>query len=119
MKRLGKEEVAKKIGVEVRKLEYMVSDKEFPPGVKIGKGIWWLEEVADAWLDLKFGAQKDWVSRARDAIGQRGEEAGRASAVAPIPSAIEQSPSIEPVAQGSMISTALKAAGVPAPVRLA
>src|SRR5690242_17314804 len=59
MGRIGKAEVAKRIGVKTRKLEYMVRDGDFPPGEQPGKSTEWLEEVVDAWLDLTFVAQRE------------------------------------------------------------
>lgn len=116
MGRLGKAEVAKKIGAKVRTLEQMIHDEEFPDGVQLGRSKWWLEEVVDDWLDLTFAPQKDWVSRKRAGIGQRGD-AGCASApgvVSPAPTVAGRAPKT-----GSKKSTALKCAAVPPPVRLA
>lgn len=43
------------------KLEYMVSDGEFSPGLQIGKSRQWLEEVVDAWLYRAVVPQREWM----------------------------------------------------------
>lgn len=108
--------MAKKIGVKIRKLEYMVSEDEFPPGVQIGKSLQWLEEVVDAWLDSAFAAQRAWV-RGAAAMAEQGR-AECAPALAPAtpetPNAAGEAVNPRP----RVITTALSAAGVPAPTRL-
>lgn len=113
---LGKAEVAKKIGVKIRKLEYMVSEGEFPPGVQIGKSLQWLEEVVDAWLDRAFAPQREWML-ARPKMHQQGN-AECAPALAP--ATPETLAAVRAVVNPGprVITTALSAAGVPAPRRL-
>lgn len=116
VRRLGKAEVAKKIGVELRKLDYMIRDGEFPPGAKIGKPVEWLEEVVDAWLELTFAPQREWIHRAATAKQFSGADDAPALALA--------IPTVQPIASESasppsrVITTTLHAAGVPTPVRL-
>lgn len=112
---LGKAEVAKKIGVKIRKLEYMITDKEFPPGVQIGKSLQWLEEVVDDWLDRAFAPQREWM-RSGPKVPQGMAECAPALAPATpeTPAAADAAVSPSP----RVITTALSAAGVPAPKRL-
>ncbi len=113
---LGKAEVAKKIGVKIRKLEYMVSDGEFPPGVQIGKSLQWLEEVVDDWLDRAFAPQREWMRSTLNVPQQGTAECVPALAPATIgtPAAVGAAGNPGP----RVITTALSAAGVPAPRRL-
>lgn len=117
MTRLGKAEVAKKIGVKMRTLEYMVYDGEFPPGVKIGQCRWWLEEVVDAWLEAKFAGQREWMRRVPPVTS--GEvQAGHARTAAKATQDVQPPPGAAVTERREVISTTLRAAGVPAPVRL-
>nr|WP_269117396.1 helix-turn-helix domain-containing protein [Ramlibacter monticola] len=113
---IGKSEVAKKIGVKIRKLEYMIREGEFPPGVQIGKSLQWLEEVVDAWLERAFAPQREWMRNG--SVVSEGGTAECAPGLAPV---TPQAPTaaVEAVNSGArVITTALSAAGVPAPVRL-
>lgn len=116
VRRLGKEEVAKKIGVELRRLDYMISDGKFPPGARIGKPVEWLEEVVDAWLELTFAPQREWIRRAAIAKQFSGVDDAPALALA-IPTA-QPSASESASPPSRVITTTLCASAVPAPVRL-
>ena len=57
---LNKAEVAKQLGVAVRTLDSLVAAKEFPPGARVGRHLYWTEVAIRAWHQRVFAAQLAW-----------------------------------------------------------
>ena len=60
MEILTKENVCEDLNVSMRGLEMMIARGEFPPGVRIGKKMYWCLEVIDNWKSRKFSSQCAW-----------------------------------------------------------
>lgn len=60
MEKLNKQQVAERLQISVRKLEKMVTDREFPPAVRIGKQCLWSERVVQQYEQSLFSAQEAW-----------------------------------------------------------
>jgi predicted DNA-binding transcriptional regulator AlpA len=60
IKLLTKKEVQNKLGICQRTLEYMVKQKRFPPGIRMGKYLKWAEVVVDKWLENTVRGQMEW-----------------------------------------------------------
>lgn len=59
--RLTKEQLAARLGVSARQLDYFVSRNELPTGERIGRRVLWLEDVAEAWEKRRFAEQLAWA----------------------------------------------------------
>jgi len=59
-KLLKKSDVCARLNLSARCLEGMVSSERFPPGVMLGKFVYWSERTIDAWLLREFGQQESW-----------------------------------------------------------
>jgi len=57
---LNKESLSQRLGVSVRTLEGLVAEGEFPPGVRIGRYLYWTEAAVDAWHERIFSLQLNW-----------------------------------------------------------
>lgn len=57
---LSKSDVCARLQVAKRTLESMVVAKRFPPGVQLGRGVYWSEAVVQSWLKRTFSAQEAW-----------------------------------------------------------
>lgn len=60
MEKFNKQQVAQRLQISVRKLEKMISDREFPPAVRVGKYCLWSEEVVRQYERSLFAAQEAW-----------------------------------------------------------
>lgn len=54
---LSKAAVLSMLEISERNLENIVREQSFPPGVRIGKKLFWAHEVVQSWLDDKFASQ--------------------------------------------------------------
>jgi predicted DNA-binding transcriptional regulator AlpA len=57
---LDKQSLATRLGLSVRTLENMVKAREFPAGVRVGKFLYWTEEIVHIWQARKFDVQRAW-----------------------------------------------------------
>lgn len=57
---LQKKALATRLGVSVRTLEGMVASGVFPPGVRIGRFLYWTEAAIEGWHQRIFSAQLSW-----------------------------------------------------------
>lgn len=57
---LNKDGVAERLGVSVRTLEGLVASCEFPPGVRVGRFLYWTENAIASWHQRIFAAQLNW-----------------------------------------------------------
>lgn len=57
---LNKQALSVRLGISIRTIENMVSAGQFPPGVRIGKFVFWTESVVDKWQTRIFGVQQGW-----------------------------------------------------------
>lgn len=64
MKKLTKPELAERLGVSIRSIEYKVKRGELPQGLRIGREVYWLESVVHTWRKHKFSEQLAWQPRA-------------------------------------------------------
>lgn len=54
---LSKSAVLEMLEISERNLENIVKSQRFPPGVRIGKKLYWAPEIVQSWLDTQFAAQ--------------------------------------------------------------
>lgn len=54
---LSKAQVLKTLNVSERTLENLVREQKFPPGVKLGRSVYWSPSVIQQWLDAQFANQ--------------------------------------------------------------
>jgi prophage regulatory protein len=57
---LSKKSLSARLGISTRTIENMVLAKKFPPGVRIGKFVFWKESVVEKWQTRVFGVQQGW-----------------------------------------------------------
>ena len=57
---LSKKSLSVRLGISTRTIENMVLAKRFPPGVRIGKFVFWEESVVERWQTRVFGVQQGW-----------------------------------------------------------
>ena len=57
---LDKKALSARLGLSPRTLEKMVKDGEFPPGVRVGRFLYWTEAVVAAWKERLFASQRTW-----------------------------------------------------------
>lgn len=57
---LNKKALSARLSLSPRTIENMISAKQFPPGVRIGKFVFWSESVVSKWKTRIFGAQEGW-----------------------------------------------------------
>lgn len=60
-KRLRKAEVCEMLGVSPRTLDNLVSRREFPEGVRIGKWSYWTLRAVERFHERAFAAQENWT----------------------------------------------------------
>lgn len=57
---LTKDALAARLCLSVRTIDNMVKAREFPPGVRIGKFVYWTEAAVAAWHTRVFSLQLNW-----------------------------------------------------------
>jgi len=57
---LNKQAVSARLGVSVRTLDNLVSTREFPPGARVGRYLYWTEAAVTAWHTRIFAVQLNW-----------------------------------------------------------
>lgn len=57
---LNKAALAARLSLSARTIENMVKAGEFPPGVRVGKYVYWTEAAATAWHTRVFSVQLGW-----------------------------------------------------------
>ena len=57
---LTKAELCVLLRISQRTLEGMVAAGEFPPGVRIGRFMYWTDSVVPVWAARMFGEQQAW-----------------------------------------------------------
>lgn len=57
---LDKAALAKYLCLSVRTLENMVASRAIPPGVQLGKRLYWDESVIENFKERTFGVQRGW-----------------------------------------------------------
>lgn len=57
---LNKKALSARLGLSPRTIENMVLSRQFPPGVRIGKFVFWSESVVSKWKARIFGVQEGW-----------------------------------------------------------
>lgn len=57
---LTKEQAASSMGLSVRTLEGLVAKGEFPPGVRVGRFLYWTQSAVSAWHQRLFAEQLAW-----------------------------------------------------------
>lgn len=57
---LSKAALSSRLNMSTRTIENMVSAGEFPPGVRVGKFVYWCDSSVTAWQQRKFGPQLAW-----------------------------------------------------------
>ncbi len=57
---LKKSEVVKLLGISDRTLEKLVKARKFPPPIRIGKQVQWVDTVVQKWLEHSVAKQLAW-----------------------------------------------------------
>lgn len=57
---LSKAALAARLSLSARTIENMVKAGEFPPGVRVGRYVYWTEAAVTAWHTRIFGVQLGW-----------------------------------------------------------
>jgi len=57
---LDKQQVADALGISIRTIDNLVKAKEFPPGVRLGRCVYWSDTVVKKWRHELFAAQEKW-----------------------------------------------------------
>lgn len=57
---LNKAALAARLSLSVRTIDNMVKASEFPPGVRVGRHVYWTEAAVTAWHTRIFGVQLGW-----------------------------------------------------------
>lgn len=57
---LKKTDVCAQLGISPRTLENMVTSRQFPPGVRVGKWCFWSCKVLEDWHRRQFSLQEAW-----------------------------------------------------------
>jgi len=60
---LSKGDLCQRLNLSARTLENMVSRNEFPPPIRIGKKVYWSEQVVADWKIKMFKRQHDWFQQ--------------------------------------------------------
>lgn len=55
-----KDKLAEHLGVSLRTIENMVKAGEFPPGVRLGRFVYWSEAAVNTWQQRLFSVQQSW-----------------------------------------------------------
>lgn len=69
-KYLTKTAVLETLAISERNLENIVREQKFPPGVKIGKKLYWSREVIEMWLEAQFAKQLDFKTSSRRSMSR-------------------------------------------------
>jgi hypothetical protein len=70
---LTKEQLATRLGISARQLDYLVRRKDLPAGNRRGRKLLWPEAVAVAWKKREFAEQLAWAKAITDAIAEKAE----------------------------------------------
>ena len=62
---ITKDQVAQRLCMSERTLEKLVKSCQFPPPLRLGKHVQWVESVVNNWLELKAAKQLTWVEPKR------------------------------------------------------
>ena len=57
---LNKAALAARLSLSTRTIKNMVKAREFPPGVRIGKYVYWTDAAVTAWHTRVFSVQQGW-----------------------------------------------------------
>lgn len=57
---IDKNQLAQSLGVSVRTVDNLVKDRELPPGVRLGRSLFWCSSVIEGWFRQRFAAQRVW-----------------------------------------------------------
>lgn len=60
---LDKQQVARKLGISIRTLDNLVKAGDFPPGVRIGRFLYWSQRTIATWRRNQFASQEQWRPR--------------------------------------------------------
>lgn len=70
---LTKEQLAARLGISVRQLDYLVGRGDLPAGNRRGRKLLWPGAVAVAWTKREFAEQLAWAKAITEAIAEKGE----------------------------------------------
>jgi len=57
---ITKSEVAARLNISERSVEKLVQSRKFPPPLRLGKKVHWVESVVTRWLEQAVQAQIQW-----------------------------------------------------------
>lgn len=60
---LDKQQVARALSISIRTIDNLVKSGDFPPGVRMGRFLYWSQRVIAAWRRNQFASQEQWRPR--------------------------------------------------------
>lgn len=60
---LDKQQVARTLGISIRTVDNLVKAGDFPPGVRIGRFLYWSQRTIATWRRNQFASQEQWRPR--------------------------------------------------------
>lgn len=61
---LDKQQVAHALSISIRTIDNLVKSGNFPPGVRMGRFLYWSQRAIAAWRRNQFAGQERWLPRA-------------------------------------------------------
>lgn len=61
---LDKQQAARTLGISTRTVDNLVKGGDFPPGVRIGRFLYWSQRTIATWRRNQFASQERWRPRA-------------------------------------------------------
>lgn len=55
-----KQQVAHTLGISIRTVGNLVKEGDFPPGVRVGRFLWWSSAAVTSWQQRLFATQEQW-----------------------------------------------------------
>lgn len=60
---LDKQQVARTLGISIRTVDNLVKAGDFPPGVRLGRFLYWSMRTVATWRRNQFASQERWHPR--------------------------------------------------------
>jgi len=60
---LDKQQAARTLGISIRTVDNLVKAGDFPPGVRIGRFLYWSQRTIATWRRNQFASQEQWRPR--------------------------------------------------------
>lgn len=60
---LDKQQVAQTLSISIRTIDNLVKEGNFPPGVRLGRFLYWSKRTVVSWRRTQFARQERWRPR--------------------------------------------------------